>query len=287
MPMVEIGVIGGTGIYEIDKLKNSHCIAIETPWGNPSDKFLIGEIEGRAVAFLPRHGKQHHLLPSEINHRANIYAMKQLGVKRIFSVSAVGSLKEEFSPGVFVIPSQFYDRTKSSCTHTFFGEGIVAHIAFAQPFCPQIQSLLYKYASLTGPTYLGGTYVNIEGPAFSTHADSQFHHQAGFDVVGMSLLGEAKCAREAEICYAAIAMVTDYDCWHETHATVTTQMILEFLQKNVTRFQEILLNTLRNFSFQTECKCQRSLKHAIVTPRNHWPDSTVTKLRAILKNYLS
>ena len=287
LPSVEIGVIGGTGLYQIHKLKNPNWISIETPWGNPSDEFLIGEIENRSVVFLPRHGKSHHLLPSEINHRANIYAMKKLGVKRILSISAVGSLKEEFAPGVFVIPSQFYDRTKSSREHTFFGEGIVGHITFAEPICPQIQSLLYESASATGPAYLGGTYVNIEGPAFSTRAESQFHHQAGFDVVGMTILGEAKCAREAEICYATVAMVTDYDCWHETHAAVTTQMVLDLLQKNVVRSQEIIVRTISNLPNQTDCKCQHSLKNAILTPRTYWPLTTVTKLQAILKNYLN
>lgn len=282
----EIGVIGGTGLYQIDALKNSRWIPIETPWGKPSDDFLIGEISGRQVAFLPRHGKQHHLLPSEINHRANIYAMKTLGVKKILSVSAVGSLKEELSPGTFVVPDQFFDRTKRSLEQTFFGDGIVAHITFAQPICLQLQTVLYKAALATGPAHLGGTYVNMEGPAFSTRAESQAHHQAGFDVIGMTNLGEAKCAREAEICYATLAMVTDYDCWHKSHTAVTAQMVMELLGKNITRAQQILVQTIGNTPTETSCKCQRALKNAIVTPRSHWPKTTFLRLQVMLEKYL-
>jgi 5'-methylthioadenosine phosphorylase len=282
----EIGVIGGTGLYQIDALKNSRWIPIETPWGKPSDDFLIGEISGRQVAFLPRHGKHHHLLPSEINHRANIYAMKTLGVKKILSISAVGSLKEELSPGTFVVPDQFFDRTKRSQDHTFFGGGIVAHITFAQPICSQLRTLLYEAASATGPAHLGGTYVNMEGPAFSTRAESQAHHQAGFDVIGMTNLGEAKCAREAEICYATLAMVTDYDCWHESHAAVTAQMVMELLGKNITRAQQILVQAIGNVPHETSCKCQRALKNAIVTPRSHWPETTFLRLQVMLEKYL-
>lgn len=282
LPSIEIGIIGGTGLYQIEALKNPNWISIETPWGNPSDHFLIGELEGRSVAFLPRHGKHHHLLPSEINHRANLYAFKLLGVKRILSVSAVGSLKEELSLGTFVIPSQFYDRTKNS-NHTFFGQGIVAHITFAQPICPQLQTTLYEVAQTTGSTHLGGTYVNIEGPAFSTRAESLENRRAGFDVVGMTNLGEAKCAREAEICYATVAMVTDYDCWHETHAAVTSEMVMELLKKNTTRAKQVMIETIKNMPHASNCKCQSALKNAILTPKSHWPTSAVTQLQAILK----
>lgn len=281
LPSIEIGVIGGTGLYKIDALKNPRWISIETPWGKPSDEFLVGEVEGRHVAFLPRHGKHHHLLPSEINHRANLYAFKLLSAKRILSVSAVGSLKEEISLGTFVIPSQFYDRTKNS-NHTFFGQGIVAHITFAQPICPQVQAVLYKVAKTTGPTHLGGTYVNIEGPAFSTRAESLENHRAGFDVVGMTNLGEAKCAREAGICYATVAMVTDYDCWHPTHAAVTSDRVMELLKKNTTRAKQIIIETIKNMSPDSNCKCQHALKHAILTPRALWPRTTQIQLEAIL-----
>lgn len=282
LPSIEIGIIGGTGLYEIDTLKNQRWIAIETPWGKPSDDFLVGEIEGCQTAFLPRHGKHHHLLPSEINHRANIYAFKMLGVKRIISVSAVGSLKETLPLGTFVLPSQFYDRTKNQ-NHTFFGQGIVAHITFAQPICPQVQTVLYNIAKTNGPAHLGGTYVNIEGPAFSTRAESLENHRAGFDVVGMTNLGEAKCAREAEICYATVAMVTDYDCWHATHAAVTSDMVMELLKKNATRAKDIVTETIKKISHDNNCKCQNALKNAILTPRSHWPASTVAQLQAILK----
>ncbi|MBX7157068.1 MAG: S-methyl-5'-thioadenosine phosphorylase [Verrucomicrobiae bacterium] len=285
-PLAEIGVIGGTGLYEIDALKNSKWITLKTPWGKPSDEFLVGEITGRQVAFLPRHGRHHHLLPSEINHRANIYAMKTLGVTRILSVSAVGSLKDELTPGTFVTPSQFFDRTKRSPEHTFFGDGIVAHITFAQPICPQLQTLLYETASVTGPAFLGGTYVNIEGPSFSTQAESQTYHRAGFDVIGMTNLGEAKCAREAEICYATLAMVTDYDCWHESHAAVTAAMVMELLKKNISRAQQILLHTIEKMPHESSCKCQRTLKNAIVTPRAHWPEASLVRLQSILEKYL-
>ncbi|MEZ5404866.1 MAG: S-methyl-5'-thioadenosine phosphorylase [Verrucomicrobiia bacterium] len=269
-PSAEIGVIGGTGLYQIDALKNFRWFNLETPWGKPSDEFLIGEITGRQVAFLPRHGRHHHLLPSEINHRANIYAMKTLGVTRILSVSAVGSLKEALSPGTFVAPSQFFDRAKRSQEHTFFGNGIVAHITFAQPVCSQLQTLLHEAAATTGPASLGGIYVNIEGPAFSTRAESQTYHQAGFDVIGMTNLGEAKCAREAEICYATLAMVTDYDCWHESHAAVTAAMVMELLKKNILRAQQILIRAIEKMPHESSCKCQRVLKHAIVTPYLHY-----------------
>src|SRR5258706_14684041 len=230
---MKIGVIGGSGLYEMAGIERKRWVPVATPFGKPSDQFLTGRIGGRDVVFLPRHGRGHKILPSELNHRANIYAMKKLGVNRIISVSAVGSLKEEYKPTDIVVIDQFFDRTKRSRDLTFFGEGVVAHVAFADPICLTLQKVLADCARRAGATvHVGGTYVNMEGPAFSTRAESHFHRAQGWDVIGMTNYGEARCAREAEICYATLAMVTDYDCWHESEEAVTVEMVVSNLMRN-------------------------------------------------------
>src|SRR5690348_16404535 len=228
-----IGIIGGSGLYHIEGFTNQKWVKVKTPFGKPSDDLLTGKLAGRDVVFLPRHGRGHRILPSELNHRANIYGMKKLGAQWIISVSAVGSLQEKYRPCDIVLIDQFVDRTKKSLEHTFFGRGIVAHIAFADPICNELRKLLLENArALSATAHDGGAYVNMEGPAFSTRAESLANHRAGFDVIGMTNLGEAKCAREAEIAYATLAMVTDYDCWKVDEAHVTLEMIIANLNKN-------------------------------------------------------
>jgi len=233
MANYRIGIIGGSGLYSIEGFTDQKWMRIKTPFGPPSDQFLLGRLRGCEVAFLPRHGRGHRLLPSELNHRANIWAMKKLGVAWILSVSAVGSLQTRYRPCDIVLPDQFVDRTKSSQAHTFFGRGIVAHVAFADPICEELRVLLLESASvLKRRVHNGGTYVNMEGPAFSTRAESVANHKAGLDVIGMTNLGEARCSREAEIAYATMAMVTDYDGWKEDEAHVTVEMVIENLRRN-------------------------------------------------------
>lgn len=282
---IRIGIIGGSGIYEMAGLEDPRWERIETPWGEPSDEFMLARIGGRGVAFLPRHGRGHRLLPSELNHRANIYALKTLGVRWIVSLSAVGSLKEEYQPGTFVMPSQFYDRTKRGTEYTFFGGGIVAHIGFAHPICGVLQRILFEAAQASGPASLGGTYVNMEGPAFSTLAEAQENRRAGFDVIGMTNLGEAKCAREAEIAYATVAMVTDYDCWHEEHEHVSVNVVLECLRKNALRAQRLVADVVPRIPLDVACDCHGALRNAIMTPRHLWPPERVARLAAILAPY--
>ncbi len=282
----EIGVVGGSGLYEMDCITDTQWVRVETPWGDPSDEFLVGSLGGRRVAFLPRHGRGHRILPSELNHRANIYAFKKLGVRWLVSLSAVGSLKQELAPGVFVLPSQFYDRTKNSAAHTFFGNGIVAHISFAHPVCPVLQQVLYTAASTTGSAVLGGTYVNMEGPAFSTLAESEENRRAGFDVIGMTNLAEAKCAREAEISYATVAMVTDYDCWHQEHGAVTVDMVIACLKANAERARALVASAVPAIPLGTETKAHSALKNAIMTDRRCWPQATVDKLGLVLSSHL-
>ncbi len=283
----EIGIVGGSGLYEMDCVKNRRWVNLgSSPWGEPSDEYLVGEIGGRSVAFLPRHGRGHRLLPSELNHRANIFGFKKLGVRWIVSLSAVGSLKEELSPGTFVLPSQFYDRMKSSAQHTFFGGGIVAHISFARPVCGELQALLYDEAAKTGPAVLGGTYVNMEGPAFSTLAEACENRRAGFDVIGMTNLAEAKCAREAEIAYATVAMVTDYDCWHEDHGSVTVDMVISCLRNNAARAHALVAAAVPRIPIGTTNACHNALKNAIMTDPKCWPPATVEKLGPLLEHYI-
>jgi 5'-methylthioadenosine phosphorylase len=288
MAKAEIGIIGGSGLYQMPELKDIEEISVDTPFGKPSDAFITGTLEGVRVAFLPRHGRGHKLLPTELPFRANIYAMKTLGVERILSASAVGSLQEKYAPLDMVIPDQFYDRTRARAHEsTFFGEGIVAHITFAHPVCAELGDVLEKACGATNAlVHRGATYVCMEGPAFSTLAESNLYRQSGMDIIGMTNLQEAKLAREAEICYATLALVTDYDCWHEEHDAVTVETVIENLNKNVRNAQIIMREAVRELASHARgCKCGDALKNAIFTSPDLWPDETRRKLEAIIKKY--
>lgn len=281
-----IGIIGGSGLYHIEGFTKQKWVKVKTPFGATSDDFLTGKLGGRDVVFLPRHGRGHRILPSELNHRANIWAMKKLGVAWILSVSAVGSLQEKYRPCDIVLPDQFIDRTKQNLAHTFFGRGIVAHVAFADPICEELRVLLLESASaLKSRVHNGGTYVNMEGPAFSTRAESIANHKAGFDVIGMTNLGEAKCAREAEIAYATMAMVTDYDCWKVDEAHVTVEMVIANLQKNAAQAKAILSHVIPRLPSTPDWPCHSALRNAIMTDRKFWPKKTVKELGPILASY--
>ena len=285
--MATIGIIGGSGLYHIEGFENQKWVKVRTPFGDPSDEFLTGTLSGSEVVFLPRHGRGHRIMPSELNHRANIWAMKSLGVKWIVSVSAVGSLQAKLKPCDIVLPDQFLDRTKRSFEHSFFGEGIVAHIAFADPVCNDLRSVLYKAAKAEkARVHNGGTYVNMEGPAFSTRAESLTNHKAGYSVIGMTNLGEAKSAREAEIAYATMAMVTDYDCWKVDEAHVTIEMIIEYLNRNADKARAIVKRAIPEIMKLADNHCHSSLKMAILTDKKLWPKATVKKLKPILAKYL-
>src|SRR5882762_8819256 len=258
---------------------------IETPWGRPSDTYVLGTLAGRPLAFLARHGRGHRISPSELNFRANIYGMKSLGVERIISLSAVGSLKEEHRPQDFVIPDQFFDRSRGRIS-TFFGEGLVAHISFADPICPQLSGVITEACRAAGVTVkTGGTYLCMEGPAFSTKAESNVYRSWGMDVIGMTNLQEAKLAREAEICYVTVAMVTDYDCWHEEHAAVTVTDILANLAQNAANACRVVAASVANMPATRECKCGSALSHAIITDRKVVPESTRKKLDLLIGKY--
>jgi 5'-methylthioadenosine phosphorylase len=286
-PIPRIGIIGGSGLYQIAGFTRQKWVTVKTPFGEPSDQFLTGVLAGRDVVFLPRHGRGHRLLPSELNHRANLYAMKKLGVAWILSVSAVGSLQTRYQPCDIVLPSQFVDRTKQSAQHTFFGRGIVAHIAFAHPVCEELRQLLLGAARARKcRVHDGGTYVNMEGPAFSTRAESLANHNHGYDVIGMTNLGEAKCAREAEIAYATMAMVTDYDSWKTDVAHVTVEQVVEYLHRNASQAQDILTQVLPRMPATPDCSCHSALQHAILTDRRCWPPRARTALRLLLAKYL-
>src|SRR3954463_8688892 len=288
MEQVNIGIIGGSGLYQMPELENVREVPVETPFGSPSDAFIIGELEGVTVAFLPRHGRGHKLTPSELPFRANIYAMKLLGVEYILSVSAVGSLQEQYAPTDFVIPDQFFDRTRARAHEsTFFGEGIVGHVTFAHPVCDELGDILERSCKIVGiTTHRGGTYICMEGPAFSTKAESNVYRQWGMDIIGMTNLQEAKLAREAEIAYATLALVTDYDCWHEDHDAVSIDMVVEYLTKNVRNAQVIMREAVRRLSAaERACACGSTLKSAIFTSPDLWPDATTRKLEAIIKKY--
>jgi 5'-methylthioadenosine phosphorylase len=287
MPKHRIGIIGGSGLYHIERFTNQKWIGVKTPFGLPSDKFLSGELAGRDVIFLPRHGRGHRLLPSELNHRANIWAMKKLGVAWIISVSAVGSLQARYKPRDVVLPDQFLDRTKQSAAHTFFGRGIVAHVAFAEPVCEELRRLLLKTArSLKARAHDGGTYVNMEGPAFSTRAESLTNHKLGYDVIGMTNLGEAKCAREAEIAYATLAMVTDYDCWKTNEAHVTVEMVMENLTRNAALAKAVVERCISQIPARPDWPCHSALKDALMTDGKLWPTKTKNELKPIIEKYL-
>jgi 5'-methylthioadenosine phosphorylase len=288
MTTAKIGIIGGSGLYQMPELKEVEEVRVETPFGAPSDAFIVGTLEGVRVAFLPRHGRGHRLLPTELPFRANIYAMKTLGVERILSASAVGSLQEQYAPLDMVIPSQFFDRTRARAHEsTFFGEGIVAHVTFAHPVCESLGDVLERSCGAADVrVHRGGTYLCMEGPAFSTKAESQVYRSWGMDVIGMTNLQEAKLAREAEICYATLALVTDYDCWHEAHDAVSVETVVEYLNRNVRNAQVIMREAVRSLSVaERSCECGSALKSAIFTPKELWPEATTKKLEAIIKKY--
>jgi 5'-methylthioadenosine phosphorylase len=282
-----IGIIGGTGLYAIEGLDRQRWVSVTTPFGAPSDRLLTGEFAGREVVFLPRHGRGHRLLPGELNHRANIYALKKLNVAWILSVSAVGSLQARYRPCDIVLPDQFIDRTKKTFEHTFFGDGIAAHIAFAHPICQELREILFRTArTLKARVHNGGTYVNMEGPAFSTRAESMTHHKLGYDVIGMTNLGEAKCAREAEIAYASMAMVTDYDAWKTDGVHVSVMAVIEYLHRNAALARSILAHAIPLIPTAPGCDCHTALRNAILTDPQQWPAKTKSRLSAILKSYL-
>jgi 5'-methylthioadenosine phosphorylase len=286
MAQAEIGIIGGSGLYNMPGLKHVREVRVTTPFGKPSDALVTGVLQGRRVAFLARHGRGHVLLPSELNFRANIYGMKKLGVERIIAVSAVGSLREEHRPLDMVLPTQFFDRTRGRIS-TFFGAGLVAHISFSDPVCPVEVGLLAKACRETGVRYHeGGTYVCIEGPAFSTRAESNLYRAWGLDVIGMTNLQEAKLAREAEICYATLAMVTDYDCWHPEHEAVTVDRVIQYLNRNVENAQRIVAAAVRDMPKERTCKCAKDLAHALMTDRKKIPPRTQKKLALLVGKYL-
>jgi len=286
MNSYRIGIIGGSGLYHLEGFKKQKWVSIKTPFGSPSDQFLTGELAGRPVVFLPRHGRGHRILPSELNHRANIYGMKKLGVAWLLSVSAVGSLQLKYRPCDIVLPDQFLDRTKQSAAHSFFGNGIVAHIAFSHPICEELRQLLLLTCRKVGATvHDGGTYVNMEGPAFSTLAESLTNQRLNYDVIGMTNLGEAKCAREAEIAYATMAMVTDYDCWKEDEEPVTVEMVIENLNKNAAQAKAIVLQTIPLIPTKPNWPCHQALKNAIMTDKKFWPPKTKAALKPLLEKY--
>lgn len=286
MAEAKLGVIGGSGLYQIEGLSNVQEIKISTPFGEPSDAITVGDLEGTRVAFLPRHGKGHRISPSEIPARANIYALKSLGVEWIISVSAVGSLKEEIHPVDMVIPDQLIDRTKSR-VNTFFGDGLVAHVGFAEPFCPVLSRILDQTASeARARVHNGGIYVVMEGPLFSTKAESFLYRSWGASVVGMTALPEAKLAREAEICYATLAFVTDYDCWREACETVTIEMVIQNLRRNVEMSKNILKRAVAQIPKKRECQCATALKNAIITAPEVIPAAMKQKLHLLIGRYI-
>ena len=288
MGKARIGIIGGSGLYQMPELTEIDEIEIQTPFGDPSDRFILGTLEGERVAFLPRHGRGHRFTPTEVPFRANIYGMKLLGVERILSASAVGSLQEKYAPLDMVIPDQFFDRTRARAREsTFFGEGIVAHVAFAHPVCCQLGDTLEQACQAVDvKVHRGGTYLCMEGPAFSTVAESNVYRSWGMDVIGMTNLQEAKLAREAEICYATLALVTDYDCWHPGHDAVTVEAVIEYLNKNVRKAQIIMREAVKGLAHSPRsCKCGSALKHAIFTSSDLWPEATTRKLAAIIEKY--
>jgi 5'-methylthioadenosine phosphorylase len=285
--VADIGIIGGSGLYGMSGLTNTREVRVKTPFGDPSDAFIVGTLEGKRVAFLARHGRGHRLLPSELNFRANIYAMKLLGVQRIISVSAVGSLQEELRPGEFLVADQFFDRTKGRIS-TFFGNGIVAHVTFDNPTCRELSTVLSDACVSSGvPVHRAGTYICMEGPQFSTLAEANYHRAMKFDVIGMTNVTEAKLAREAEVCYSTIAMITDYDCWHPGHESVSVAQIIATLNQNATNAQNVLREAVKTVSLERKCKCGDALKHAILTDPKVIPAKTKKNLSAILKKYLA
>ena len=286
MAKAQIGVIGGSGLYQMPGLEKAGEVRITTPFGKPSDAYIVGTLEGRPVAFLARHGRGHVISPSELNFRANIYGFKKLGVERIISVSAVGSLREDFHPMDMVLPTQYVDRTRQRVS-TFFGGGLVAHIGFDSPVCPTVLDTLAEACAGSGVAHhKGGTYLCMEGPAFSTKAESNLYRSWGMDIIGMTSLPEAKLAREAEICYAVLAMVTDYDCWHPDRDAVTVTQVLDYLSRNVENSQKIVRHAVRSLPEARNCQCASALAHAILTDHKKIPSATKKKLALLVGKYL-
>jgi 5'-methylthioadenosine phosphorylase len=284
---VRLGIIGGSGLYNMQGLEKTREVRVKTPFGDPSDALVVGTLEGKRVAFLARHGRGHRFLPSEINYRANVHAMKQLGVERIISVSAVGSLQEDLKPLDFLIPDQFYDRTRHRVS-TFFGGGVVAHVGFDKPVCGQLTGILGNACDQAKVhAHRGGTYVCMEGPQFSTLAEAHVHRQLRFEVIGMTNVTEAKLAREAEICYATVAMITDYDCWHPNHSSVTLEEIISNLNKNSENAQNVLREAVRLMPADRSCKCGSALAHAIITDRSVIPAAARKRLHVIAGKYIT
>ena len=283
--MPSIGIIGGSGLYSMPGFKSDREVHVETPFGDPSDNYVVGELEGHEIVFLARHGRGHRISPSELNFRANIYGMKTLGVERIVSLSAVGSLKEEHKPLDFVIPDQFFDRTRGRIS-SFFGEGLVAHVSFADPVCPQLSATVETACQHAGVTVKrGGTYLCMEGPAFSTKAESNIYRSWGMDVIGMTNLQEAKLAREAEICYVTVAMVTDYDCWHPGHEAVEVTDIIRVLTQNASNACSVVAHAVKSMPAHRTCKCGSALQHALITDKKLVPPVTLNKLEPIVGKY--
>ena len=283
---IHIGIIGGSGLYDMAEVTDREERRIDTPFGDPSAPYVLGTLRGRRVAFLARHGHGHRISPSELNYRANIYGFKTLGVEYILSASAVGSLKEEYKPMDLVIPDQFFDRTKGRIS-TFFGDGLVAHVGFAHPFCKPLSGIAYESAQKAGATvHKGGSYVCMEGPQFSTLAESKLYRAWGMDIIGMTNLQEAKLAREAEICYSTIALVTDYDCWHPAHDEVTVEMIIGNLVQNAKTAQQVIANAVEELPFDRTCECATALKHALITRPEVVPPETKRRLAPIVGRYL-
>ena len=283
-----IGVIGGSGLYELEGLTDIEEIKVETPFGEPSDVFISGQFGGRRVCFLPRHGRGHRILPSELNHRANIWGLRSLNVRWIIAVTAVGSLREEYRPRDIVLPDQFYDRTSRRAEHTFFGNGIVAHVEFGDPVCTQLKDLIFETTEKLGKTvHNGGTYVNMDGPAFSTRAESEANRKLGFDLIGMTNLPEAKLAREAEIALATMAMITDYDCWKVEEDNVNAHSVIEHIQANAASAREILEKLIPLVPTEPDWPEHKSLDNALFTPRENWPTNTAEALRPILSRFIN
>lgn len=286
MEQAKIGIIGGSGLYQMEGLTDIQEVSLDTPFGKPSDNYIVGTLEGQRVAFLARHARGHKLLPTELPFRANIYGLKMLGVEWIISASAVGSLQEQYAPTDIVVPDQFFDRTRSRVS-TFFGEGIVGHITFAHPVCSDLSEIIAQACETTGvKVHRGGTYLCMEGPAFSTLAESRLYRSWGMDIIGMTNLQEAKLAREAEICYATMAMVTDYDCWHPDHDSVTIEMVIEYLHKNSANAQRIIREAVKRLATtEPDCQYRNATKNAILTQRDLIPDAAKQRLSAIIGKY--
>lgn len=285
--MGNLGIIGGSGLYNIEGIKKVKKVLVTTPFGKPSDKYITGSLDGNQVVFLPRHGLGHRISPAEINYRANIYGMKKLGVDKIVSVSACGSLKEELKPLDFVIPDQFVDRTNQARKMTFFEKGIVVHISFAEPVCGALAKAVYEAAHKTKvKVHLGGTYLNMEGPAFSTKAESKLYRNWGMDIIGMTNMAEAKLAREAEICYCTLAAVTDYDCWYESAGTVTVEMVMSNLSRNIQNAKDIVKALIPLAGDKRKCACAGALKDAIITDRKLIPKQVKEDLKIIIEKYI-